>query len=376
MINVCFIRITFVLFGVLDLYLFVRVKFKSYRHQSDAMGLFDIENTLIADESMLLEEYVPEEMTHRDGQKQEVANALKPATVGRSISNVFLYGDTGVGKTSLTRWMFRELEKHASTRVKTVYINCWRRQTSHSILTEVLLKLGVFTNLKQPTNELVDSLEKHCEKNSVSLVIALDEVDQLNDEELLYTLSRGGYGLVLISNDAYVFMDSDARIKSSLNLRSVEFPKYSASETTDILRRRCSAALIPGAVKDELLSVIAHKAKGDARVGLDMLKRAVLVAEEKGKAKVELEDVMKSVGEEQFLRRDRILPKLNGDQRILFDIVENSEGISTSSRYEKYCAVAATPIKERTYRKYMESLVKQKIIVAEGEGRWRKYVVL
>ncbi|MEA3229800.1 MAG: AAA family ATPase, partial [archaeon] len=155
------------------------------------MGLFDVGNSLIADENMLIEEYVPEEMMHRDGQKQEIANALKPATVGRSISNVFLYGETGVGKTSLTRWIFRELEKHASARVKTIYINCWKRSTSHAILTEILLKLGVFTNLKQPTNELIDSLEKYCKKNSVSLVVALDEVDQLNDEEILYTFSRG-----------------------------------------------------------------------------------------------------------------------------------------------------------------------------------------
>lgn len=339
------------------------------------MRLFDIENTLIADENMLMEEYVPSEMMHRDGQTQEVANALKPATVGRSISNVFLFGETGVGKTSLTRWMFRELEKHGSTRVKTVYINCWKRPTSHSILTEILLKLGVFTNLKQPKNELVDNLEKHCQKNSVSLIIALDEVDQLNDEEILYTFSRGNIGLVLISNDAYAFMDTDARIKSSLNLRSVEFPKYSADELSSILKRRAEHALVPGAVDDELLSVISHKAKGDARVALDMLKRAALLAEEKGLAKMGIDEVMKSVGEEQFLRRDRVLPKLNGDQRILFDIVENSGGISTSSLYEKYCAVASEPVKERTYRKYMESLVKQKILSAEGDGRWRKYRV-
>ncbi len=272
--------------------------------------------------------------------------------------------------------MFRELEKNASVRVKTVYINCWKRPTSHSILTEILLQLGVFTNLKQPKNELVDSLEKFCKKNSVSLIIALDEVDQLNDEEILYTFSRGNIGLMLISNDAYAFMDTDARIKSSLNLRSVEFPKYSADEMSSILKRRAEHALVPGAVSDELLSVISHKAKGDARVGLDMLKRAALLAEEQGKDSVGIDDVMKSVGEEQFLRRDRVLPKLNNDQRILFDIVENSGGISTSSLYEKYSSVASEPIKERTYRKYMESLVKQKILSAEGEGRWRKYRVL
>ncbi len=60
------------------------------------MGLFDVGNSLIKDENMLMEEYVPEEIMHRDGQTQEVANALKPATVGRSISNVFLFGETCV----------------------------------------------------------------------------------------------------------------------------------------------------------------------------------------------------------------------------------------------------------------------------------------
>ena len=332
-------------------------------------------NTLIADENILLEDYVPSEMIHRDGQRQEMANALKPVTVGRQTSNVFLYGDTGVGKTSLTRWMFRELEKHSSTRIKTVYINCWKRSTSHAILIEILLSLGTYLNHKQPTNELIALLEKHCEKHSLSLIVALDEVDQLNDDELLYTLSRGKFGLVLISNDAYAFIDTDSRIKSSLNLRSIEFPKYKPADIAEIIRLRADTALIPGAIDDELISVMAHKAKGDARVAIDMLKRAALVAEERGKTRVEIDDVLKSVGEEQFLRRDRILPKLNNDQRILFDVVESAGDISSSELYDKYCAVATDPIKERTYRKYMESLVKQKVIDAEGEGRWRKYKI-
>ncbi len=339
------------------------------------MGLFDMADTLIKDETILMEEHVPEDMMHRDGQKQEMANALKPATAGRQISNVFLYGDTGVGKTSLTRWMFKELEKHAGTRVKTIYINCWKRSTSHAILTEILLKLGKFTNLKQPKNELIEALEKHCKKNSIQLIIALDEVDQLNDEELLYTLSRGCFGLVLISNDQYVFIDTDSRIKSSLNLRSIDFPKYKPDEIKTIIRRRADYSLVPGSIDDELLGVIAHKAKGDARVAIDMLKRATLIAEENGKKKIGIEDVMKSVGEEQFLRRDRIIPKLNNDQRILYDIVENSGEISSSELYKKYSGIATDPIKERTYRKYMESLAKQKIITSSGDGRWRKYSI-
>ena len=91
-----------------------------------------------------------------------------------------------------------------------------------------------------------------CKKIKKGLVICLDEVDQLvlNDEEALYNLARinqyinNPVGLVLISNNPYVFVEIDRRIKSSLNLEEVEFKGYSLDEMRNILQKRAKLAFI------------------------------------------------------------------------------------------------------------------------------------
>ena len=222
------------------------------------MSLFDIDSLIIRNETYLMEDFVPEEITHRDGQKQEIANSLKPAIVGRTPRNLFLYGSTGTGKTSLVHWIFRELEKNTS-KSRCVYVNVWKKDTTHAILSEILRQLKVFTNLKQSRTEMLDLLNKDIETKKYKLIICLDEVDQLRDDELLYTFSREGHGLVLISNDKYALMDTDDRIKSSLSLNSVEFPAYKPEDIQDIIARRVEFALAPSCIKDEFLRIISYQ---------------------------------------------------------------------------------------------------------------------
>ena len=339
------------------------------------MTLFDMDAVIIREEKYLTEDFVPEEMLHRDGQKQEVANSLKPAIAGRTPGNLFLYGPTGTGKTSMIKWIFQELEKNTQ-KAKCVYVNVWRKDTTHAILTEILRQLNIFTTLKQSRNEMLDLLNKNIKNNGYKLVICLDEIDQLRDEELLYTFSRDGHSLVLISNDKYALMDLDDRIKSSLTLNSIEFPKYSPKDIENIIAQRSEYGLIQNAIVDEHLRIIAHQSRGDARVAIDLLRKSVLNAESDNCSKIDIKHVKKAIDEKEFLRKSKVLPRLNPHQKLLYEIIEQEKQIESGKLYELYSNRSDSPVIDRTYRKFMTFLVNQKIIESISDGRWRKYRII
>ena len=339
------------------------------------MSLFDIDSIIIKEEKYLSEDFAPEEILHRDGQKQEIANSLKPAIIGRSPRNIFIYGPTGTGKTSLINWIFHELN-NSTQKSRCVYVNVWKKDTTHAILTELLRQLNIFKNQKQSRNELLDRLSKDIESKDYKLIICLDEVDQLRDDEILYTFSRNGYGLVLISNDKYALIDIDERIKSSLSLNSIEFPQYRPEDIQDIIKTRSVVALIPNSIKDEYLRIISYQSKGDARVALDILKKSALNAESENSKVIDIKHVKQAIDEKEFLRKNKLLPRLNKHQRLLYDIIEAEKEIESGKLYDAYCKKSESPVIARTYRKFMTFLVNQKVIESINDGRWRSYRII
>jgi len=77
-------------------------------------------------------------------------------------------------------------------------------------------------------------------------------------------------------------MHLPSRIKSSLALTEIEFPKYTHDELFDILKDRVEFSFKPGTLKIELIRIASVAADGDARVGLEILRRADRKAEDRG----------------------------------------------------------------------------------------------
>ncbi|MCD6414175.1 MAG: AAA family ATPase [Candidatus Diapherotrites archaeon] len=332
--------------------------------------MWDYEPKIIKDEKPLLEAFVPEHVLHREGQKQLLVSALKPALAGRRAVDSFFYGPCGTGKTLLARWLLNELESHSS-KVQTVYVNCWKNNTAYTCLSSILKELGVFTTYRQATSELLKQLE--VEAREKATVVCLDEVDSLEDKELLYSMSRSGVALLLISNDPYALVDLDLRIKSSLRPEPVEFPAYKTVEIFDILMQRRSYAFVPGTVDDIVLKLVARLSDGDARVALETLRRAALLSEERGEDKVtstSVKEVFKTTGN---LRKSEALKRLNEHEKALYQIIEGKKKISTKRLFEEYTKIVENPATDRTYRNYMNHLVKLGLVKATGELTGRKY---
>lgn len=332
--------------------------------------MWDYEPKIIKDEKPLLETFIPEHIIHRDGQKQVLVNCLKPALAGRKALDSFLYGPCGTGKTLMARWVLNELESHSS-KVQTIYVNCWKNSTTYACLSSVLEGFGVFTTYRQATSELLKELEKEVENKST--VICLDEVDSLENKDLLYDLSRSGAALVLISNDPYALIDLDLRIKSSLRPEMIEFPAYSTVEIFDILTQRRPYAFTSGTVSDVVLRLVARLSDGDARVALETLRRAALLAEELGESKITSEHVKEAYKTTGNLRKSEALKRLNEHEKILYQIVEEKKKISTKKLFKEYTRRVEKPATDRTYRNYMNHLVKLGLVRAAGELTGRTY---
>lgn len=333
-------------------------------------------NAVIEDARVLREEFIPREMVHRDSQMQEIKRNLEPLLEDGSPRNMLLYGPPGTGKTTMASYVVDELQKHSS-QIVSGEVNCWSYPSRFKVYYNLLKDLGVnlIHRTGTPTDELVDKFkEKVSDRNAV---IVLDEVDQVEEERILYDFSREPEaGLVMIANKETALYDVDDRIRSSLEgTKEIHFPEYSTEELVDILEDRAEWGLHPDSVEAALLHRIANRADGDARVAINTLRIAAEEAESRGLDSVTPEVVEESIPEAEKQNKSKSVDKLNPHQKALYDIIQQEEEVKPSELYEQYREKVDEPKVERTLRKYLKKMDHYRLIETEGEGRWRKYTV-
>jgi orc1/cdc6 family replication initiation protein len=325
---------------------------------------------IIYNELPLTEAFIPTRLLHREGQLRELERCLRPALYGRSIENVFLIGPSGTGKTTLAKWVLESYFKEIS-----VYVNCWKYSSTHEVLKEILLGFQIPVHGREPTGDLVKRIENLVKKKKI--VVCLDEVDHLENFDILYILSRNNVGLILASTRYHALIDLPSRIKSSLALTEIEFPAYTPEELFDILKDRVMFSFKPGSISDELIKIASIAAEGDARVGLEILRRAGKRAEDKGLKQVTIEEIKQAVKEARKAKLYYIISsKLNDHQRIILEILERKRKMPSGELYREYRASVKNPVVDRTYRNYMRRIIELGLVKVESKGRWRCYEIV
>jgi cell division control protein 6 len=324
---------------------------------------------IIVNEEALTEGFVPTRLLHREGQIRELERCLKPALKNRSIENIFLIGTSGTGKTTITKWILENYFKEISA-----YVNCWKYRTTHEVLKEILLDLQVPVHGREPTGELTKSLEKIVKKRKV--IVCLDEVDRLGDFDLLHLLARSGYGLILISTRYHALANLTTRIRSSLALIEIEFPPYKTDELYDIIRERVEYAFRPGSLKNEFIKIVSLAAQGDARTGLEIVRKAGKKAEVRYLNEVTMREIEEAINETNKFKTIYPVDKLNEHQKAIYDILEKRRKLSSRLLYGEYCTMVKSPVVDRAYRNYMKRMVNLDLIKAEGKGRWKSYEIV
>jgi cell division control protein 6 len=255
---------------------------------------------IFKDKKALSSSFIPQKISHRDAELQQIGSMLAPVLRGYKPNNIFIYGTCGTGKTICAKFIINQLQdavKQSGKNLRVIYVNCKMKKTAdteYRLFANLLKELGeCVPDTGLPTDVVMRRFFERVDSKASPLIIILDEIDALIKkvgDEFLYNLTRAdlkksNITIVGITNDIAFRDNLDLRVKSSLSEEEVMFKPYNAIQLRDILFERTREGYKDGIVSDEVLgkcAALAAQEHGDARRALDLLRVAGELAERNG----------------------------------------------------------------------------------------------
>ncbi len=338
------------------------------------MGLFDDilhdNESLFINEQALDYDYVPKEIPHRENQQHYIAEVIKPLFQRKSGRNLFITGVPGIGKTVAVKHVLRELEEKTDD-IFTVYINCWKKDTSYKILLDICEQLNYKWIHNKRTDELMKIVSDLVNKKSV--VVVLDEVDRVKELDILYNFSEDFYKkcILMIANNGDWIINLDERIKSRLNVDILEFKSYNYNETFDILKQRANYAFVENVVDEKVIELTASKAfeNGDVRTGIFLLRESGNVAEMKASRNILVEHCEKAI-EKMNNFKIKNVDEFGEEEKKILELIKENSGLTIKELFDLYSG----GVSYRTFHRKIEELDKNNMI-SLGELKDKSKVV-
>lgn len=354
--------------------------------------------TIIINPSVLSPHYVPDKLLHRDAEIERIMVTIAPALKNQRISNLFIYGKTGTGKTACLKYVMNEFEKYAKNS-KMIYVNCRVYNSRYKIMQRTLQEL--YTELDKMGFSIQYLYEKLIAylNNGKSLIFVLDEIDMIKDlDDLIYTIIRandetksGHAAIIGISNKLSFKEKLDPRSKSSLCEVELVFYSYTAQQLQDILKQRVEMGFKPDSVDESainLAAAITANDNGDARYALKLLLRAGEICERKGMKRLtdaEVDEARKIVDNEIIGEVVKSLPEhqkivllaiaqltLEGTKQSRLGSYDNANFLSGEvyEHYGKLCKIYKKTMRSaRWYREYIHDLEMLGLITVLETGK-------
>ncbi|MEM3227722.1 MAG: AAA family ATPase [Candidatus Micrarchaeaceae archaeon] len=358
------------------------------------------ESKIFADREVLSPHYIPDKLQFREKEINSIERNIAPALKGMKGRNLFIYGRTGTGKTSCTRYVIDEVSKIPNTRAQISYINCRIYNSRFRVLNKIISDhLPTYAKRGYGAVDLYERLTTWIEEDSKILVVVLDEIDMVKDlDDLIYTLTRinsdikaGGVSIIGISNKISFKEELDPRSLSALYENELVFSPYNANELYAIIKSRAERGFKPNTINDEVLRFIAAssaRAGGDARFSLTVLSKAGELSEEKDIGKVTVEEVQEALKiAESEIVYDLIATLPEHQKLLLYSLALLSGSSGTYKKlsdgsdtylfsgevYNRYKSLAEglhrESKSERWYRKYLSELEMQGLILSYESGK-------
>ncbi|WP_266080807.1 Cdc6/Cdc18 family protein [Haladaptatus caseinilyticus] len=333
------------------------------------MGLkeFTRDDPIFVNEAVLRDNYRPEELVERDEELSEYQEALRPVINAAPPKNIFLYGQTGVGKTLATRLVLNRLlsdqENYDDLNITVVNLNCKSASSSYQVSVDLVNQFRD-TSEKIPStgyaaSQVYQMLWNHInDLDATHLLVVLDEIDSIgSDDDILYELPRANdnesvddtlVGVIGISND-FTFRDNlSARVKDSLCDEEIHFPPYDANQLRNILKQRAEKAFRDDVLDGDtipLCSAFSAQESGSARQALKLLYKAGDLARTRDDSEVGESYVREA---RDLIEKGKVQDELESlptqSQLTLFSLLQLEEEGKTpckrSDIYERYQLVA------------------------------------
>jgi archaeal cell division control protein 6 len=327
--------------------------------------IFDsfVNNNLFKNKTILQSNHTPDSVSHRDDQIETIASILAPALRGERVSNLFVYGKTGTGKTlsiqKVGNKMSSRVKELGEDYLKFVHVNCKLKKvadTEYRILAEIIHGLGgSVPSTGLPTDQVYTRFIDLIDNKKQIIILVLDEIDQAVkkiSDSFIYSLTRlnaelknAQINIIGISN-SLTFMDHlDPRVRSSLGEEEIIFPPYNALQLQDILKERADVAFKEGVLEEGVIAkcaAYAAREHGDARRALDLLRVAGEIAERDSSNKILLKHIDLANSK---IERDKMLDIIETEpkqfQLVLYSIMsllnkQDNKEIFTGEVYNTY----------------------------------------
>ena len=342
--------------------------FLNWVNSSVVMGLFDDvlagNQTLFRNPVALEYDYMPKEVPYRESEQHYVAECIKPLFVGRTGRNLMIHGPSGVGKTLAVKSILAELQEE-SDEIIPLFVNCWQKRTSYKIMIDLCEQLDYKFIHNKNTEELFDVVKRIVNKKSA--VFVFDEIDRAEDSDFLYYILEQIYRktILLISNFESWAMNLDMRIKSRLNLDSLEFKKYKRDEILGIIRRRIESAFYPGVWQEDAINKVADATlhTSDVRFALFLLNESGNIAEARSSKIITSSDVSSAIKKASEFS---VKPKgsLDESDKLAMGIVKDSGQIKIGEAYRQFVEKGGKGT-YKTFQRRIKKLEQDKFINIE-----------
>jgi cell division control protein 6 len=295
------------------------------------MGLekFTRDDPIFHDENVLRDSYRPDDLIERDAELTDYQGALKPVIKGARPKNIFVYGQTGVGKSLSTNMILDRLltdqEEFDNLDIHVVTVVCKTLTSSYQVSIRLVNDFRqpgeMVSNRGHAPGDIYDMLWEHLNTiDATHVLFVLDEIDAIGtDDDLLYELPRcndngnvegTNVGVIGISNDFTFRDDLSGRVKDSLCEEEIHFPPYDATQLGNILAQRADKAFIEGVLEGDvvpLCAAFAGQETGSARHALKLLYKAGDLARSRDDPPVTEADVRQA---ERLIEEGRIKDEL------------------------------------------------------------------
>ncbi|MBP1987220.1 Cdc6-like AAA superfamily ATPase [Halolamina salifodinae] len=307
-------------------------------------------------------------------QLDDLSGVLEPATGGEPAQSCWVIGPSGSGKTSTSRFLLEEL--HVDFGVPWVRVECVGASRWELLRDIAAEHPKVAQHNGMGTAQLLTKLD---DADSDPFLIVLDEFDGLEVPEVLIDLDRiDNVSMICIGHDeAEAIASVPNSVDDLRNGPTVRFEPYTTKAMVKILQARADTGLQPGVVDDDQLERIADEVAGSARYGVQSLRSAVELGEERGHTSVTDEDVADSFEHAKARIREQLLASLSRQYHVVYRVIREAgeDGIRPADLLERYREQSDDPRGRQAVMKYRKKLKRYGLIDCEGDGssRWHRW---